>query len=600
MQPFTSFRGPGPPGGFAELRMNGRIVDRQVIGLDGAYDFEDVSLASRQASRIEIRVYDRHNPGLPVAIYEEERSASEFLLGDGDVVHMGGVGQRGNAVHNARENPGYAGFYQTRFGVTGGLTVEAAIQQTDLSRQVFVGMVTRLVRPFVMSVGLAGSQGAGGYRVELDGHYPRLRVVARSQMTEAGFDFDFSQRNYEHLLDVGYDRDGRWSVGIVGQSWASNSQRVEYLLPAAGWRPLPVLSMRARPDSYGDYRFDLSWQAARRTRVSVSTVADRGFVDLNQGIGVRYQLAVEGDFGGGLPDRQAATLSWRGFGQWRPGWTAGLSRTGGQPGYLLGAYSMLYPGIAARLQYESDPRLRALLNTTDRRLLFNVTADVGLTEGRIHAARAVAIRDDRGGVAGVVRVDAPREFERPSLAGLRIVVDGKHATRTEADGSFFIGGLRGGVHRVELDPQMLPIELSPTRSVLLAEVAAAAVTRVDLVVRPEFGIAGRVRDTRGNPVGGVYVMLFDESGTRVGTTVTDRFGLYRIDGLPLGRYILRPEPADWSEGGAGLPERKIEILDDFLFDQDLVVPAVLRRPPDPTEISESAGRPPRLMRQFRD
>jgi len=189
-----------------------------------------------------------------------------------------------------------------------------------------------------------------------------------------------------------------------------------------------------------------------------------------------------------------------------------------------------------------------------------------------------------------VRVDAPEGFKRPSLAGLRIVVDGKHATRTEADGSFFIGGLGGGIHRVELDPQMLPIELSPIRTVLMAEVAAAAVTQVDLVVRPEYGIAGRVTDTRGNPVGAVYLTLFDETHTRVGTTATDRFGLYRIDGLPMGRYVLRPEPADWSEGGAGLPERKIEILDDFLFDQDLVIPAVLKRPPDPTQISEAAIR----------
>lgn len=89
--------------------------------------------------------------------------------------------------------------------------------------------------------------------------------------------------------------------------------------------------------------------------------------------------------------------------------------------------------------------------------------------------------------------------------------------------------------------------------------AAAAVTRLDFVVRPEFGIAGRVTGAAGQVLAGLTVELFDAEEQRVKTAVTDPFGLYRIDGLPIGRYTLRLAPASLPEPGVEPPSRPLEI-----------------------------------------
>jgi hypothetical protein len=54
--------------------------------------------------------------------------------------------------------------------------------------------------------------------------------------------------------------------------------------------------------------------------------------------------------------------------------------------------------------------------------------------------------------------------------------------------------------------------------------------------------------------------------------VSDRFGYYRIDGLPPATYGLTL--ADEERPGEGIwemPRREVIVVDDFLFGQDLTV-----------------------------
>ena len=583
LQPVTAFVGTGPPAGLAELWVEGRLVERQVIGLDGAYDFQDVSLQARRASRIEVRVYERLNLQLPVAIYEENRNASEFLLEQGAYVQLGGLGQTGNLLRNQTESladPGIAGFFQARYGVSDRLTIEGAVQHIDGLSQAFGGIVSRLRKRTVYSAGLAASNGALGYRLDLDGQYGFLRLVGRSQMTEQGFRPTHLTSHHDHLVEVGYGRSGRWDVALIGKSWRNNTENVDYLLPAVAWRPVAPLAFRARPDQFGDYRFDMTYALAQRTRLSASTINDQGYVNLSHRFGRQYQLAVGSEFGDGV-ERQSAIATWHGQAAWRPGWTAGLLRTQGEPGYLIGGSVQLVPGILAQVQYETDTFVRTVDgDVPGPRLYVNVSADLGFSRGRIHAARTVSVRDDRGGIAGVVRIDAPEEFSRPSLAGQSILLNGRQAARTAGDGSFFIGGLKPGIYAIQLETESLPIELSIVTGRRIAEVAPAAVTRADFVVRPEFGIAGRVHDTRQRPLPEVSIELYDGEGNQVRTTRTDRFGLYRIDGLPIGFYRLQVAAEEILDPLQPLPERLIRIHDDFLFGQDLVLPY---RPVEPED-----------------
>lgn len=141
--------------------------------------------------------------------------------------------------------------------------------------------------------------------------------------------------------------------------------------------------------------------------------------------------------------------------------------------------------------------------------------------------------------------------------------------RTMPGGELFIGGIAPGVHTVTLDPENLPIELVPERLSVVAEVAAGALTRVDFAVRPKFGIAGRVADGAGQDIAGRRVEISGATGTLGRQGVTDRVGLFRIDGLPPGDYRVRLLPESGDDGP--MPVRSAHIENDFLFDQDLIL-----------------------------
>ena len=105
----------------------------------------------------------------------------------------------------------------------------------------------------------------------------------------------------------------------------------------------------------------------------------------------------------------------------------------------------------------------------------------------------------------------------------------------------------------------------------MARISAGAVTEIQFVVRAEFGLAGRLTTADGEHLTRVRVELVDLEGNRVASATTNRFGLYRLDGVPIGTYQLRIAPDSLPRAGE-LPIREIEIRDSFLFGQDLVLP----------------------------
>ena len=572
MQPTRTFEGYGPQAGLAELRINGTVVDRQAIGLDGRYRFLDVAVPARPDSRIEVLLYDRHNRNVPVEIHEETPRASAFLLPEGALIHMGGVGGEGNYIQDrwdAREGSGFAGFYQTRWGLTDRVTFEGAIQSTELVTQVMGGMVTRIGPTFTASLGLGATEGAMGYSVDLEGLAAPWRLVARSLASQRGFDPIYDHDQHDHFIELGRNINPKLDVSLVGRSRRDRNDDDAYVLPGFAWRPSTALWLRGRPDFNGDYRLDLSYQIRPWTRLGVSSVNTRVFAQLTHDLTPKLRLTADTEFGDSRPGRQSAVLSGPGSPRWKTSWLAGALLTDGEPGYLLGGRVEMLPGIVARAQLESDARVNRPGNPQQSRFLFNVTADLGYSRGRFVAAASYSVRADRGGIAGVVRVDAPDDFPSYSLYNLPILLDGKRVGRTGQRGQFFIGHLRPGVYRLELDSENLPIELAPQRVSVSAEVAAAAVTRFDFVVRPEFGLAGRVRDAGGRGLPRREVELIDAQGRVLQTARTDRFGLFRIDSVPIGEYTLRLAPASLPGEAIALPTRSLTIRDDFLFDQDL-------------------------------
>jgi hypothetical protein len=589
MQPISTFDGFGPAAGLAELRINGTVVERQAIGLDGRYQFVDVSVPARKASRVEILLYDRHNPRVPIEIIEQVRSASEFLLAGGAYVQMAGAGALGNLVQDqldSRDRDSYAAFYQGRYGVSNRVTLEGAVQGADDAYQLMGGVVSRLSRGFTVSMGLGFADNAMGYNVDLEGLRPPWRMLVRSEATEAGFYPLINQDQYDHFMEVGYAVRPNLDVAAVARSWQRIGGEREYVLPAVMWRPNHKLWMRGRPDYDGAYRFDLHYRLRPSTRMMFGTIDDRGFAELSHRLNIRYRVTAETAVGGGMPNRNAVILHGLSLSRLRPRWMVGATLIGGQPGLLLGGQIELMPGVVARAQYESETLVEEVGFAQPQRLMISLFADLGVSRGRVVAAQMSSVRVDRGGIAGAVKIEAPPDFPDYDLADLAVLLDGRRVTRTREGGKFYIGNLEPGVRRLELDSDKLPIELAPLQAVVHAQVAGAAVTRLDFVVRPEFGLAGRVRLADGSLLAGQRVELIDDTGAVIQWAETDRFGLFRIDGVPIGVYTLQLE----NEGGTAAvpgPKRVVEIRDDFLFGQDLQLPAMLHERRAGTGVSGS-------------
>jgi hypothetical protein len=575
LQPTQTFRGPGPPGGWADLLVDGVFISRQPIGLDGTYEFLDVPLVTRQLNTIEVYVYDRHSPAVPVAIHQQTQRTSEFMLAKGAVVHMGGIGRSGNLLQDLVDHKSgseFAGFFQWRWGMNENLTLEAAAQQNAGHRQVMGGFVAHLFDDTTLSLGTGfSSRRAVGYDLSLEHYGARRRLLARSQVFQAGYRSEESRATYDHYVEFGYSPNRGLDVSLIGRSRDVGADRVDYILPALSWWTTSRLSLRARPDTLGAYRYDVFYRFGRRARLTVSR-QHRTFIDLNLATGRRTRLSIGSEHGGDLSDRYHAVMSLDGAGRRRPSVVGGLIWANGEPGFRVGGQMTLAPGVLGRVDFESDPVAIATAGHRSTRLVIGANVDLAFSRGRVVPVDSFSQRGDRGAVAGKVMIDAPPGFGRYRLDNLVILVNGQPAGRTSLGGIYFIGGLRPGIYRVTLDTENLPIDLVPVDATVVVEVAASAVTNGDLWVHPEFGIAGRVMDAAGVPVSDVLLEIVDRNGSRVATTSTDRFGLYRFDGLAIGSYSVRPAAGSFPGTEVALPRITFEITDDFLFGQDLRLP----------------------------
>ena len=578
--PVTSFRGPGPPGGLAELRVDGRPVARQVIGMDGAYEFLDVPLPPRQVSRVEVLVFDRRNLEVPVAVHDKSRSTSEFLLGDGAVVHLAGVGFDDGVIGNtpeASDDLEAAGFYQFRHGLTGDVTLEATVQRSFDNSQAVAGVVARLGRLLVGSLSAGISEGGTAYDATLEGLQRPWRLYARSQVFSDDYQRPGSLGVSDHYLELAYSPTLDLEVSLIGRSRETGGGTTDFVLPALYWRPMRGVSLRALPDSLGDYRADLIWQRSSRFRFGLS-YQERWFSEVAYQLADRTLLVGGADFGGDLPERYSVELQWYGRGRRAANLYVGGSSSGGEPGWRVGGRVALWRGILGTVDARREPPLGDPTAPLDTRIVLGLNADLAIARGRLVPASTASTLAGYGSIAGSVRVSGLAK--RGDLDGLGVLVNGRPATRTESGGDYFVGNLPAGLYRVELEIDRLPIELQPVRVSLIAEVVSGAVTRADFMVRPEFGLAGRITAADGSRLGGVEIELIDVAGATAGTGFSDEYGLFRIDGLPPGTYTLRVAPGQFPEIVEPLPERQVVVTDDFLFDQDLVLPVTVPAPPE--------------------
>ncbi len=556
-------RGKGPPGGIAELRRNGQAIARTTIRLDGTYEFPEQAVAG---ARLEIAVYERGQPDVPVRVEEINEEASDQLLPAGVWVQQAGVGTTANPFDSAGTGNGQgAGFYQWRQGLTGGLTAMAALQTVGDQHNASVGAAGLL--PGIGAWAALAARGQGGNAWQVLGNGSRGAAFWRSsfQHWDAGFADPASPQHDDDSAEAGWSFSPTLRTSLVARHYRdAGSAPIDFIKPALSWQPRGDLALSARPDFDGRYTFYGNWIPQPGWRVSMTRYNPRTDLEVEHryasGYGVRATLTEDRDLG-----HRAALLvdGWH-VGRLPVSWTAGLLAGQGRTGFLLDAAGELYPGLSLHAQYLDDPLLRNANPDPGPVLSLALVADFAVTPSGLARGSFRPELLNAGGISGSLSA-GDSAFNASRARGTGILVDGRTRGEVDANGRFYIADLTPGVYTLELDSEKLPLEYQPTNRSRRVEVKAGAVTRLDFPVVLRLGIAGRVTDKAGHPSVGVAVTVVDGSGKILAAATTDTWGYYRVDGLA-------PAPYRVSATSAGVhTERTFTLRDRFLFGQDLIL-----------------------------
>lgn len=583
-RPVQTFRGQVPPASFVQLRVGGIAVAQQQVGFDGQYEFLDVRLPVGQSNEIEVLIFDRNDLRVPRDIRSVRLNASDLLLPSGGNVQLAGLGFSGNLVQNTffddytSSNEGEpVGFYQLRQGIAKNLTFEGSLQAVPDAFQGQAGLIWRLANPVILSASVGNSRGELAYAADLDIQLDKLEINANSQSLPQGYRIGSIGERFNHSLELKYRFSNKFNLGFIARSRQDSSNSADYILPTFSVRPFSTLSLNGRPDINGDYLFNAFFRPSNSTRLSFNTYGDAYISDFRYDLKRNYQVSFGTEFGRSLAPRYSASFGRSPRSLRQLSWNLGLAYSDGQFGPLIGTSMQVLPGLFARLDYQGIPsRARnGFGGFDDGRLSVSLISDLSFAGGKIAPARASGIGKERGAIAGKLALkDRKKNWE---LDGSVIrIYNNKNklvgSSKTNDDGNFFIGNLKAGTYVVELETEGLPIELAVPKTSMVAEVANSAVTRLNFPIRIEYGAAGRITDIAGKPISQVRIELMNGSGARVLSAVTDKFGLYRLDGVPVGKYTLRISPQEQLSTQGQLPKRNIDIRDKFVYEQNLQLP----------------------------
>jgi hypothetical protein len=583
-RPIQSFVGQAPPASFVQLRVSGVIVAQQQVGFNGQYEFIDVNLPVGQSNEIEVLIYDRNNLRIPSEIRSVRINASDLLLPAGGNVQLGGLGFSGNLVQNSLfesfdsdYNNKPVGFYQLRQGLSNNLTFEGSVQAVPNSIQSQAGLIWRLANPLIISASVGNSDDKVGYIADVDFNLNRLEINANSQSLPERFrSSSESKSRYNHSLELRYRFSNNLNLGFLARNRQDAGSSAAYILPTFSFRPFSTVSMSGRPDIDGRYLLNAFYQPNDLTRLSFNSYGDSYISDLTYNVSRNYQLSFGSELGGNLAPRYSLGFGRNPNGLDQLSWNVGLAFRDGDVGPIAGASMQVLPGLFGRIEYQGIPsRTRGNFGGFgDDRLSLTLVSDLSFARGRVAPASYTGISKERGAIAGRLVVKGEAGFD---LAGSNVRVYNNRnqnvgGTRTDNQGNFFVGNLPEGNYVVELEPDELPVELSVPKTSLVVQVANSAVTKLDFPVTQEYGVAGRITDVSGQPIERVRVELVTTAGVRAMSAMSDQFGLYRMDGVPVGKYILRVSPQDALNPNDALPKRQIDVRNDFVYNQNLELP----------------------------
>jgi hypothetical protein len=552
--------GDGPPGGIAELRINGKAIARTAIRLDGTWQFRDVLL--RGDERVEVALYQRFGDGTPVRIQQVNVANSAQALPAGTIISYGGVGADGNPLDPTVGTHGLGGFYQLRYGLNQQWTLGSAVQRAGGQDYGIVNAVGGFGNFGTWGMTLGRNGSASAWSLSGNGQSQSLSWSGYAIQRGANYFPGYTAESYDRYATLNWNAQPDLGLSLSGRDAYDPTldQNVRFLKPGFSWRPYASLGLSAMPDYFGNYAWNASWLPDARNQVSLSRYSGVSQAQWQHSFSDGYSTTLAATHDGYLGTRYSALLSglWRGP---RPVlWTAGLLQGRGRFGYLLDAAVEAIPGLSAHLQVQNDPLNAAIPGVGGLLVQFVLVADFavtpsGLTRGSMggYAARV-------GVIAGRVSGELPANVHWSDLAGVPLLVDGRPRGKLDRDGHYLIPDLAPGVYRVQLDAEHMPIDLVPDVAAPWVQVRAGVTTTADFHVSLRLGFAGRITHD-GQPLANVAIEIFDAQGKVLKTLSSDQWGYYRVDDLPPGTYTLHADGAS----------RSVTLQRAFLYQQDLAV-----------------------------
>lgn len=181
-------------------------------------------------------------------------------------------------------------------------------------------------------------------------------------------------------------------------------------------------------------------------------------------------------------------------------------------------------------------------DSTDWRSAERVALGDGEQRSGIDAALTVG-----GSISGTVT----RESDGSPVAGVSVSANGVNggwgSATTADDGTYTIHALRADEYVVEFFPEGTDLmreywddAMTWDIATAVPVVAAQSSTGIDAALAVGGAITGTVsRDTDGSPVAYASVSALTVNGEVAGSAMTDENGVYRIDGLAPGAYVVR-------------------------------------------------------------
>ncbi len=552
----------GPPGGSAQLRVDGRVVATTIIRLDGTWAFHDVLL--QRSDHVEVALYRPFADGYPVAVRRIDVALGSGALPAGVLTSFAGLGVD-TPWPGSWAGGSPAGFYQWRRGISSGLTVGAAVEHGlggswamfDAVRGLGALGVWRLEaathgRAQAWSLRGGAALGPGYWRASW------MQVGARYLQAASP-----SSRNAS--LQVGWRASRRLDVSLVARSVddAGIDEHQRFVAPAMRWAPSAQLSLSVMPDYLGNQDYEASWMADADNAVDLSRYAGNTQLQWQHETVDGSSCTLGAMRVARLGTRYEALLSATRAGAWSPLQISGGPLFGaGHVGWQLSVASELLPGLSLQLQMQRDPLAEVVAGGDATRLQLLLVADFGIGSSGIVPGSGLQGPSRDGGVAGRVGGSLPQGMRLSDLRGVAVRVDGRSAAHLDAQGRYEVDGLQPGVHRVVLDEAGLPMDIGTRHAGYWVEVQAGVTTRVDFRLELRLGFAGRVlrrAAPRPDPVADARVVVRNRHLRVVRRVHADALGFYRVDGLRPGLY--------WVDAGG--VRRRVRLRDRFVYGQDV-------------------------------